>query len=68
MPNRGITSRFIYIVILIWLSVGVDFSILILILDTEREIVAEGEIGLFNSMMTGESLYLTGIKINEGRD
>jgi len=48
--------------------VRVGLDILILILDTEREIVAEGEIGLFNSMMTGESLYLTGIKINEGRD
>ncbi len=67
MPGRDIISRFICIVILIWLFVGVDFGILILVLDTEREIAVEGEIGLFNSMV-GEPLYLTGIGIDEGRD
>ena len=46
---------------------GVDFDILILILDTKRKITVEGEIGLFNSI-TGELLYLTDIKIDEGRD
>jgi len=54
-------------VILIWLFVGVDFGILILVLDTEREIIIEKEIGLFNSMV-GEPLYLTGTGIDEGRD
>ncbi len=68
MPDRGIISRFIYIVILTWLSIGVDFGILILMLDTEREIAMKREIGLFNSMMAGEPLCLTGIKIDEGRD
>ena len=53
--------------ILTWLFVGVDFGILILVLDTEREIIMEGEIGLFNSM-AGEPLYITGIGIDEGRD
>ena len=51
--------------ILIWLFVGVDFGILILVLDTEREIIIEKEIGLFNSMV-GEPLYLTGTGIDEG--
>ena len=39
-----------------------------LVLDTEREITAEGEIGLFDSMIAGGSLYLTDTKINEERD
>jgi len=39
-----------------------------LVLNAEREIAVEGEIGLFDSIMTGESLYLTGIRIDEGRD
>ena len=56
MPGRGITSRFIYIVILTWLFVGVDFGILILVLDAEREIAVKEEIGLFNSIMAGEPL------------
>ncbi len=47
---------------------GVDFGILILVLDAEREIAVKEEIGLFNSIMAGEPLYLTGIKINEERD
>jgi len=47
--------------------VGVDFGILMLVLNAEREIAVEEEIGLFNSM-TGEPLYLTGIRIDEGRD
>jgi len=38
-----------------------------LVFDTEREIAVEGEIGLFNSI-AGEPLYLTGIKIDDGRD
>jgi len=38
-----------------------------LVLDTEREISVEGEIGLFNSI-TNEPLYLTGTGIDEGRD
>ena len=67
VPNRGIISRFIYIVILTWLSVGVDFNILILVLNTEREITVKKEIGLFNSI-TSEPLCLTGIRIDEGRD
>ncbi len=46
---------------------GVDFGILILVLDTEREIAVKGKIGLLNSI-TGEPLYLTGTKIDEGRD
>ncbi len=45
-----------------------DFGILILVLNTEREIAVEREIGLFNSMMAGEPLYLTSTKINEERD
>ncbi len=45
----------------------VDFGILILILNAEREIIIEREIGLFNSI-AGEPLYLTGIRIDEGRD
>ena len=68
MLGRGITSRFIYIVILTWLSVGVDFGILILVLDAEREIAVEEKIRLFNSMMAGESLCLTGTEIDEERD
>ena len=47
---------------------GVDFGILILILNTEREITMEEEIGLLNLMMTGEPLCLTNIGIDEGRD
>jgi len=47
--------------------VGVDFDILILVLDAEREIAVEGEIRLFNSMV-GEPLYLTGTGIDEERD
>ena len=68
MSDKDITSRFTYIVILTWLSVGMDFDILILILNTEREIAVEGEIGLLNLMTAGEPLYLTGTKIDEGRD
>ncbi len=45
----------------------VDFNILILILNTEREIAIKREIRLFN-LITGEPLYLTDTKINEGRD
>jgi len=48
--------------------VRVNFGILILVLDVEREIAVEGEIGLFISMMAGEPFYLTGIKIDEKRD
>ncbi len=47
---------------------GVDFDILILVLDTEREITIEEEIGLLNSIMADEPLYLTNIKIHEERD
>jgi len=47
--------------------VGVDFGILMLVLDAEREIAVEGEIGLFN-LMIGEPLCLTGTGIDEGRD
>ncbi len=47
---------------------GVDLGILILILNAEREIVVERKIGLFNLIITGEPLYLTGTKINEKRD
>ncbi len=36
--------------------------------DTEREISAEGEIELFDSIIAGGSLYLTGIGIDEERD
>ncbi len=68
MSDKDITSRFVYIVILTWLSVRVDFGILMLVLDVKREIAMEEEIGLFNSMMAGEPLCLTGTKINEGRD
>jgi len=45
--------------------VGINFDILILILNIKREITVEGEIGLFNSIMIGEPLYLTDTKINE---
>ena len=68
MPGRDITSRFVYIVTLTWLSMRMGLDILILIFDIKREIAAEGEIGLLNSMMTGESLYLTDTGINEERD
>ena len=44
---------------------GVDFGILILILNIKREITIKGEIELFNSIITSEPLYLTGTKINE---
>ena len=47
---------------------GVDFGILMLVLDAEREIAVEGKIELFNLIMAGEPLCLTGIKIDEGRD
>ena len=53
---------------LTWLSVGMSLDILILIFNVEREITAEEKIELFNSMIAGGSLYLTGTKINEGRD
>jgi len=43
----------------------VDFDILILILNTEREIIIKEEIRLFNSIMTNEPLYLTGTEIDE---
>jgi len=39
-----------------------------LVLDTKREIAVEGKIRLFNSIIAGEPLCLTGTKINEGRD
>jgi len=48
--------------------VGVDFGILILILNTEREIAVKGEIELFNLIITSEPLYLMDTKINERRD
>jgi len=38
-----------------------------LVLDTEREIAVEEEIKLLDSM-AGEPLYLTGTRIDEGRD
>ena len=68
MPGRDITSIFICIVTLTWLSVGVDLGILMLVLDVEREIAVEGEIGLLDSMMAGEPLCLTGTGIDEERD
>ena len=68
MSGRDITNRFIYIVILTWLSVRVNFNILILVLDIEREIAMKGEIELFNLIMAGEPLYLTGTGIDEERD
>ncbi len=46
----------------------VDFGILILVLDAEREIAIKEKIKLFNSIMIGEPLYLTSIRIDEGRD
>ncbi len=45
---------------------GVDFDILILMLNTKREIAMKKK--LFNSIIAGEPLYLTDIKIDEGRD
>ncbi len=42
----------------------VDIGILILVLNTEREITINKEIKLLNSMI-GEPLYLTDTKINE---
>jgi len=68
VSGRDITSIFIYIVILTWLSMRVGLGILMLVLNTKREITAEGEIGLFDSMIAGGSLYLTDTKINEERD
>ncbi len=68
MPSRNITNIFTYIVTLTWLSVGMSLDILILIFNVEREITAEEKIELFNSMIAGGSLYLTNIKIDEGRD
>ncbi len=46
---------------------GVDFGILMLILNAEREIAVDKEIRLFN-LITGEPLYLTGTEIDEERD
>ncbi len=68
MSGRGITSIFICIVILTWLSVGVDLGILMLVPDAEREITTKREIGLLDSIIAGGPLYLTGIGIDEGRD
>ena len=45
-----------------------DFDILILIFNTEREIAVKEEIELVNSIIVGEPLYLTDTKIDEGRD
>ncbi len=67
MSDKDITSRFTYIVILTWLSVGMDFDILILILNTEREIAIKEKIKLFNSI-AGEPLYLTNTRIDDERD
>jgi len=68
VSGRGIISRFVCIVTLTWLSVGVGLDILMLVLDAEREIATGEKIGLFNSTMIGESLCLTNTGINEGRD
>ncbi len=68
MSDRDIINIFIYIVILTWLSVEVDVGILILVFNIKREIAVEGEIKLLNLIMTGEPLYLTGTRIDEGRD
>ena len=65
MPGRDITSIFICIVTLTWLSVGVDLGILMRVLDTKREIAVEGEIRLLNSMVS-EPLCLTSTRIDEG--
>ena len=46
---------------------GVDLGILMLVRNIEREITAEEKIGLLNLIIAGGSLYLTGIKIDEGR-
>ncbi len=43
-------------------------GILILILNTKREITMKKEIGLFNSIITGGPLCLTGTGIDEGWD
>ncbi len=68
MSGKDIISIFICIVILTWLSMGVNFNILILIFDIKRKIIIKEEIGLFNSIMTNESLCLTGTRINEERN
>ena len=68
MPDRDITSIFTYIVILTWLSIKIDFDILMLVLNAEREITAEEKIELLNSIIAGEPLYLTGTRIDERRD
>ncbi len=47
---------------------GVDFDILILMLDAEREITIEKKIKLLNSIITSEPLYLTGTGIDKKRD
>ena len=47
---------------------GVGLDILMLELNAEREITAKEKIKLFNSIITNEPLYLTDIKIDEGRD
>ncbi len=68
MPGKDIINIFIYIVILTQLSVRVGLGILILILNTEREITTEREIKLFNSIITSGSFCLTDTKIDEKRD
>ncbi len=47
---------------------GIDFDILILVLNTKREIAIKGEIKLLNLIMAGEPLYITSTKIDEKRD
>ena len=47
---------------------GVDFGILMLVFNAEREIAVKEEIGLLNSIITNESLYLTSTRIDEKRD
>ena len=46
----------------------VDLDILMLVLDIKREIAAEEEIRLFNSIIISESLYLTSTGIDEGQN
>ncbi len=47
---------------------GVDFGILILILNIKREKAVKGERGLFNSIIIDKPLYLTNTKIDKERD
>ena len=68
MSGRDITSIFMYIVTLIWLSAGVGLDILMLVLNAEREITTEREIRLLNSIIAGRPLYLTSTGIDEERD